>query len=1145
MATNYVEYIRTDGSQWFDTGVSLSSNTKVTMNVRKATQTVTYDAWYIWLGQATTTDTNGGTTGRNIMIRNNNSVSASSIQVCFGGGGATKNVTYSDLNSVGGDFKRIAIETGNFYYGTSSTSITSTAVQNEGNIHLLAGYNSDGGRHIAADIESVIIEKGGVTVAELLPAVYNDVACLFDTVSGQFITANYKSGYTSASNPVVAGPDAGPIPGYPSISVTYSGPTATSLQTEQELTVTYTTDTQTTWHLDTTTPLPQWLTVSPTTGGSGSTTVTLSFAQNTTGTARSHTLSFTDGYRSATASVTQSGVVFYDWIEANTSASSGSYIQLASSIHEDTDKIRISYVRTAKNDGNTTHKLWQFGSSTLYQTNSQYNSSYLYYRLNDTINSIGVRSSWIDNIELRDIELTTSGMTVQGLIYSQTPAFTLVGAFRVLGEKPMNARIGVIELLDSNGERINRYIPCSNEGTLGFWDENAGTVRTTSNLTLSVGNESVPEEKTYKLEAEISESSNINLSGVTIQRIQGGDVTRTFTPQYVSGEYDSMLYRTFDTVDTDECEWDWRAEDIYGNYGIDSVNLSVTGGPDWFWIRNDSLSTDYLAKNLQWSLDGRTWHYESGANITLPPGQKVYLTCEPGFMRNQFYTNITSTVNNYQHSIGGSLSFLLWGLNTGKLTTPSDYVFADFSNGDTGLTDASELRTGRFHVAVPNMFRSAFTGCTSLTGAPDFSGLYMLENNSLYSCFSGCTALATGVYLGNVTYIYSSAMNQMYSGCTSLNKAWTPAVDTYSNDNSQWSNWLVNVAPTGRLYRTGHVNGIPASSASGIPNNWYIVMNDYATLSKIAMSGESGKCSWSIADLGAHDTPVQVRLYAEESDTGIVKEYACEGNAWSGRCYFDGLDFSTGYWLWVEWTSAHGLHYISSKYPVNTSTWSELYVWNVGSSTGTLTVTNNYQDSQSISIYVDGSQAASGSVASGSSTTASVPVDSVARIYISTSVRGNLNITMDTDHIAYGSFTNVWVTSSTPVWNAGSCQGLFQGDTHLVDAHGLTLRPTSGRVIVQINDEGFKNMFAGCTSLERGMYLSDATALGEEALNGMYAGCSNLVEVWLPNVDEWDGAKTDNWLYNVADTGVAHARQGLSVATGASGIPGGWTRENL
>lgn len=150
----------------------------------------------------------------------------------------------------------------------------------------------------------------------------------------------------------------------------------------------------------------------------------------------------------------------------------------------------------------------------------------------------------------------------------------------------------------------------------------------------------------------------------------------------------------------------------------------------------------------------------------------------------------------------------------------------------------------------------------------------------------------------------------------------------------------------------------------------------------------------------------------------------------------------------------------------------------------------------------------------------------------------------------------------TGTWNA---YYLFYNQTHVLKAE------FNLGTVTTIPEDGFRNMFNGCTGLTTGPDLSSITSIGKNGMGSMYSGCSalttapNLINVtsagsgavlalfngcsslttaYAPTIT-WDGFSTSyNWLSGVAASGTLYADSSIasSIPTNnASGCPSGWT----
>ena len=90
----------------------------------------------------------------------------------------------------------------------------------------------------------------------------------------------------------------------------------------------------------------------------------------------------------------------------------------------------------------------------------------------------------------------------------------------------------------------------------------------------------------------------------------------------------------------------------------------------------------------------------------------------------------------------------------------------------------------------------------------------------------------------------------------------------------------------------------------------------------------------------------------------------------------------------------------------------------------------------------------------------------------------------------------------------------------------------------------YRNMFYGCTSLTVAPELP-ATTLVDNCYNRMFVGCTslNFIKTYMTDITASDCLIY--WLYTASDTGDLYCDQNLTIPTGDSGIPNGWTRHDL
>lgn len=115
-------------------------------------------------------------------------------------------------------------------------------------------------------------------------------------------------------------------------------------------------------------------------------------------------------------------------------------------------------------------------------------------------------------------------------------------------------------------------------------------------------------------------------------------------------------------------------------------------------------------------------------------------------------------------------------------------------------------------------------------------------------------------------------------------------------------------------------------------------------------------------------------------------------------------------------------------------------------------------------------------------------------------------------------------------------QGMFNGCT------GLTTAPELPATTLATNV--YRDMFNGCISLTEAPELP-ATVILNNCYNGMFYGCQNINRIKCLAITTTDNATT-NWVDGVAATGTfVKSANATFWTTGVSGIPSGWTIENV
>lgn len=157
-----------------------------------------------------------------------------------------------------------------------------------------------------------------------------------------------------------------------------------------------------------------------------------------------------------------------------------------------------------------------------------------------------------------------------------------------------------------------------------------------------------------------------------------------------------------------------------------------------------------------------------------------------------------------------------------------------------------------------------------------------------------------------------------------------------------------------------------------------------------------------------------------------------------------------------------------------------------------------------------------------------------------------VNLGQETYHMMFMGCTSLTAapksvgTSSTTFYFTGvynyTCRRMFAGCTSLTTAPELPATTLAFTC--------YENMFYGCTSLTTAPELP-ATTLNGWCYNKMFDGCSSLNYVKCLATDISASYALADWLSGVSSTGTFVKAAGVSWPSGISGIPNGWTVQEV
>lgn len=124
---------------------------------------------------------------------------------------------------------------------------------------------------------------------------------------------------------------------------------------------------------------------------------------------------------------------------------------------------------------------------------------------------------------------------------------------------------------------------------------------------------------------------------------------------------------------------------------------------------------------------------------------------------------------------------------------------------------------------------------------------------------------------------------------------------------------------------------------------------------------------------------------------------------------------------------------------------------------------------------------------------------------------------------------------SQSAFENGFNQGMFKGS-------GIEVAPALPATTLAA--KCYKGMYEGCKNIKQASYLP-ASTLAAECYAGMYYGCSNLQKIKMLATDISATDCLANWVSGVASSGTFIKAAGVTIPTGESGIPSGWTIEEV
>ena len=446
----------------------------------------------------------------------------------------------------------------------------------------------------------------------------------------------------------------------------------------------------------------------------------------------------------------------------------------------------------------------------------------------------------------------------------------------------------------------------------------------------------------------------------------------------------------------------------------------------------------------------------------------------------------------YQDMLRGCISLTMAPVL--PATTLVSGCYQGMFNSCTSLTKAPALPA---ETLANNCYYYMFYNCTSLTQAPELPATELIYN-CYQSMFNGCTSLTQAPELPATTLAQSCYSNMFY-GCTSLN--YVKCLATTNIITSNCNNWLSGVATEGTFVKASGTTW--PNGSSGIPDGWgeekpfipttQFTSDNYLTVT-ITPSGSNETYFW----LNSKSTNQTMYLSENNND-------------------------------WMEMAA-------KEKYPISATT---LYVC------GKLTGDNGSSNYTQFAMRGG-----------------------------SFSISGNCNSLWDYENIdaplkqycGFNLFSGCTLLTTAPdlpaITLSDSCYRTMFYDCALTQAPVLPATTLANNC--------YRSMFWNCTSLTSAPELS-ATTLLQYCYRSMFYGCSSLTEapelpattlatkcyeMLFQNCSKLNYVKClattnittnncTNWLNGVASEGTFEKASDTTWPSGSSGIPTGWTIEEV
>ena len=283
-----------------------------------------------------------------------------------------------------------------------------------------------------------------------------------------------------------------------------------------------------------------------------------------------------------------------------------------------------------------------------------------------------------------------------------------------------------------------------------------------------------------------------------------------------------------------------------------------------------NLNLQYRINNEKWTdfIVGTTDDIKIGAGDVLQfKGDN-----KEGVSKNGIYgcNTLNFAISGNPVALSGNIMSLIDGVGD-ALEIPNDYCFCRLFRNSAIKTVSSDFLPAT--TLKSNCYRDLFSGCTSLTKAPELPATTIM-----YGCYNGmfynCSLLTTAPELP-AKVLVDGCYGYMFTYCNLLNYVKCLATEgTINGDGtvpSALDNWLQGVASTGTFEKLSGVSY--EAGGNGIPEGWPVKeIYDYVEAPMDGQQYARQNGEWTPVEEGLTDAPSDSKTYGRNNGAWTVVE---------------------------------------------------------------------------------------------------------------------------------------------------------------------------------------------------------------------------------------------------------------------------------